>query len=976
MADPALQPQVEGIEGPPPPSPTLQEQQMSTSVPARPTGVRGRTASMTLALALVFSAVTSLSAQAPTAAAPAAQAPLPAGMTRGATVEGITEYTLANGLRVLLFPDQSKPTVTVNITYLVGSRHEGYGETGMAHLLEHLVFKGTPKHPNIPQELTEHGAFPNGTTWYDRTNYFETAPATDVNLDWALDLEADRMVNSFIAKKDLESEFTVVRNEFESGENSPFNVTFQRTLATAFEWHNYGKTTIGNRADLENVPIERLQAFYRKYYQPDNSILVVAGKFDVAKTLNLISTKFGPIPRPQRSLATGNLLFPTYTRDPAQDGEREVTVRRVGDTQILNAFYKTVAGTHADYAPLAVLSSILSRAPGGRLHTALVVPGHVANVGSNVMQFAEPGGIMVQASLRKEQSLDVARNTVIDVVEKLGANPPTDAEVQQAKTLLLRGIELSFTNSQNVALNLSEWASMGDWRMIFVNRDRIEAVKAEDVRRVATTYFKSDNRTIGKFVPTEKPDRVTIPVVVEAEFAKMTSEYKGRAAISEGEAFDPAPANIDSRTMRSVLPGGMKLALLPKETRGDVVSALITLRFGDERTLANRGTAARAMGPMLSMGTRSKTRQQIREGFEQLKSTANFNSSGNAIVVNVTSTRANLMPALALVAEVLREPVFPATEWEEMKRSQLAGMESQKSDPVSLTLTLFNQKLTPYPKGHPLATLAIDEQIEITRALTVDQIKGVYTELVGASHGDIAVSGDFDANAVRTWARATFDSWKSPKPFRRLERQFFDVAQFNESIETPDKANAFFFAGQNLRVRDDSPEWPALMMGNFVLGGGFLNSRLATRIRQRDGISYGVGSGMSAQQLDSVGQFTANAIYAPENILRLESAFGEEMGRILNEGITQAELDAAKSAMLQGREQNRSNDNFLVSTFSNQANTGRNMQFDAQLDARLRALTVEQVNAAIKKHISLSKISSVKAGDFKNKPATPLPTKP
>jgi len=234
------------------------------------------------------------------AVAPLAAQQLPQGVRTGASVEGITEYTLDNGLRVLLFPDPSKPTATINITYLVGSRHEGYGETGMAHLLEHMVFKGSPKHPNIPQELTEHGSRPNGTTWYDRTNYFETVPATDENITWALDLEADRMVNSFIAKKDLETEFSVVRNEFEMGENSPFNVLLERVMSTAFLWHNYGKSTIGARSDIEQVPIERLQAFYRKYYQPDNAILMVAGKIDEANTLRLVAEKFGPIPKPVR----------------------------------------------------------------------------------------------------------------------------------------------------------------------------------------------------------------------------------------------------------------------------------------------------------------------------------------------------------------------------------------------------------------------------------------------------------------------------------------------------------------------------------------------------------------------------------------------------------------------------------------------------------------------------------------------------
>src|SRR2546422_902037 len=209
-----------------------------------------------------------------------------------ASVEGITEYQLDNGLRVLLFPDSSQSKFTVNMTVLVGSRQEGYGETGMAHLLEHMVFKGTPKHAHVPKELQEHGAQFNGSTSDDRVNYFETLAATDENLEFAIDLEADRLVNSYIKKEDLESEMTVVRNEFERSENSPMSVLGKRISAVAYDWHNYGKPTIGNRSDIERVPVENLRAFYKKYYQPDNIILVVAGRFEETKALGLVQKYF------------------------------------------------------------------------------------------------------------------------------------------------------------------------------------------------------------------------------------------------------------------------------------------------------------------------------------------------------------------------------------------------------------------------------------------------------------------------------------------------------------------------------------------------------------------------------------------------------------------------------------------------------------------------------------------------------------
>src|SRR5678815_1112617 len=220
---------------------------------------------------------------------PALAQGLPAGLASVRTVEGVDEYRLDNGLQVLLIPDDSKPTTTVNLTYRVGSRDRNYGETGMAHLLEHMLFKGTPTHRNVWAEFEKRGLAANGSTSYDRTNYTAHFSANPGNLQWYLGWLADAMVNSFIARKDLDTEMTVVRNEMERGENQPDGVLLRETMATMFDWHNYGKSTIGARSDVENVDIPRLQAFYRQYYQPDNATLIVAGRFDTAAVLGRIA---------------------------------------------------------------------------------------------------------------------------------------------------------------------------------------------------------------------------------------------------------------------------------------------------------------------------------------------------------------------------------------------------------------------------------------------------------------------------------------------------------------------------------------------------------------------------------------------------------------------------------------------------------------------------------------------------------------
>src|SRR5262252_1424487 len=284
---------------------------------------------------------------------------LPSGVQKKSSAGGITEYEFPNGLRVLLYPNPANPKITVNVTYLVGSRHEGYGETGMAHLLEHLDFIETTNGRQIKNEIVSKGASWNGTTSFDRTNYFETVPATDENLKWALGLEADRMVNVKFTKQILDTEMTVVRNEFERGENSPQSILRERVEATAYLWHNYGKSTIGSKDDLEKVPVERLAAFYKKFYQPDNAVLVLTGRLDESKTLQAVAETMGKLPRPARTLDQ------TYTVEPAQDGMRYVELRRVGEGQEVIMAYHGPAAGHPDAAALAVLSGVMNGGGGG-----------------------------------------------------------------------------------------------------------------------------------------------------------------------------------------------------------------------------------------------------------------------------------------------------------------------------------------------------------------------------------------------------------------------------------------------------------------------------------------------------------------------------------------------------------------------------------------------------------------------------------
>jgi zinc protease len=906
----------------------------------------------------------------------AAAQSLPPGVQKGVSVEGITEYTFPNGLRVLLFPDPSNPKVTVNLTCLVGSRHEGYGETGMAHLLEHLLFIQTTTGRDIKKELTAHGASWNGTTSDDRTNYFETVTATDDNLRWALSLEADRLVRSKMEKALLDTEMTVVRNEFERGENSPVRVLEERVLSTAYLWHNYGKSTIGSRADIENVPIDRLAAFYRKYYQPDNAVLVVAGQFDEAKALGYVAETFGKIPRPERK------LDPTYTTEPPQDGERYVALRRVGDGQAVMVVYHTPAAAHPDSAALDVLAGILSGgggrggAPTGRLYKALVDNKKAVSVRMSSEQMHDPGVAVALAQLSKEQSLAEARRVLIETVEGLIKEPPTKEEVARAKTRLARAIEMRLANSQAVALNLTEWAAMGDWRLLFLNRDRIGKVTPDDVVRVARAYFLESNRTVGEFVPTPQPERAEIPAA--PDLVALLKDYKGGQNLAQGEAFDPTPANVEKRVVRSKLANGMKLVLLPRQTRGATVSAIVELHFGDEKSLAGQSATAQLAGSLLMRATRTKSRQQIQDEMDRLKARITVTGGGGGgggprggpatggvadASATLETTSDNLVGALRLAVELLREPAFPEAEFEQVRQQRIAALENSRSEPQTLAALEVQRRLSPFPRGDARYVGTIDEQIAELRKVTLDDVKTFHARFYAASNGEMVVAGQFEQAAARQAAAELLGGWTSALPYQRLVTPYKKTEAANLKIETPDKQNATFEAGVRIQMSDESPDYPALVLANYMFGGS-LGSRMPNRIRNVEGLSYGVSSRFTAPPRGDGALFAAAAISAPQNTPKVEASFQDELVRTLKGGFTADEVTAAKKAFDDQRRVARSQEQALLRNLATREQSGRTMKWDEDLDAKIQALTLDQINAAFRRYVDPAALTIVKAGDF------------
>jgi zinc protease len=872
--------------------------------------------------------------------------------------EGVSEWRLANGLRILLVPDRALPTVTVSIHYHMGTAVEGAGEAGLAHLFEHMLFKGTTTRNNLWAELHDHGAQMNGWTWVDSTQFYETLPASDANLDFALDLEADRMVHSRLLQGDLDKEFSVVRNEFEIGESSPLRVLRDAMLSAAYRFHGYGRPTLGNKSDIEKMPVEKLRDFYKRWYRPDNATLVIGGRFDDKHALAEAQKRFGALPRPLQPLPQ------RYTVEPVQDGEREVVVRRAGDVGIVGLIYHGVAASADDYAAEMALADILAHKATGRLQAALVDTGLAASVETAEWPWAGPGVLQLFARVRKEQSLERARDKMLAVVEKLG--DVHQEEVERFKRRFSKQSQLEIMDAAELSQDLGEWDVRGDWRLFYWLRDRVQQLDAAQVNAFARGHLKASNRTLGLFIPSAALDRA--PLAETPNVAPLVAGYARDDAAAEGEAVEASLPSIDARVQRRELKSGMKLLLLPKTTRGHAVRLVVDVPFASAAELRGRHGAVSLLPGMLLRGTRRLSRAALEDEWDKLQATVRHggdNVDDNEVRLTVTTTRDKLPAVIALVGEVLQHPAFSPVELESYRKEYLARTEELLQQPQTRMWTALWQRIVPqFPVGDVRRERSLEERIADARAVKASDLVAVQRQL-GAGAAVAAIVGDFDVAAAQRALDESFGAWKAPTPYRPLERPFAATTAATESIRLADKPMAILGLGQAMALRDDDPDYPALVLGTFVLGGG-MKSRLIERLREKEGLSYGTNAFVQADRREHRGLLVvAYAMCATANAERALRGLREELARLLRDGIPADELQAAKKSYRLQLEDSLASDDFVANALVDEAVVGRTLATWQARNQRIQALSPDDVKAALARHLTPSAQATVQVGDFK-----------
>jgi len=877
-------------------------------------------------------------------------------------VEGVKEYSLNNGLKVLLIPDASQSNMVVNIVYNVGSRNEGYGEKGMAHLLEHMLFKSTKNLGDIKKMLSDKGGNANGTTWLDRTNYYEVFPSNDENLKWSLEMEADRMINATILQTDLDKEFSVVRNEFEIGENNPDGVLQERILSTAYLWHNYGNSTIGSKEDIERVKADRLRVFYEKYYQPDNSTLIIAGKFDEQKALQYIGQYFGAIPKPKR------VLDKTYTIEPPQDGEKFVELKRAGDSKNVGALYHTVPFADKDFAAIDALGEILTSDPSGYLYKALVETQKVSSLYVWQPNVRDASFMYFGVAVPNDKDIKATQEIVRTELDKITTIKYTDQDVSRAKAKIIKQIEGVKNNTISYAINMTEIIGAGDFRLGFLYRDAVEKLTKEDIQRVAEKYFRNNNRTIGIFIPSKDEQRVKAVEYTDEQVVALTKDYKGKALEKEAAAFEASIKNLKQNFVEGKLSNGVKYGLIKKEIKGGKVQANFKFPVSNEKDLENKEDIGGILAQLLKTGTKTRTKEQIQDRLDQLKSSIYFNYSGQTLSVNVSTYQESFKEVMEILGDLLVNSTFPENELTKTISEYNTYLESSLNDPQSVAFTEISRQTTKYPKGSIFYTSTVQEQIDAFKKIKQTEIVDFYKNILGGNNGVGSVVGNLEAKSTAQILENTFGKWNSKSKYELAKPTYFETKVLDKDYITPDKENAVALGRISFKMTRSSADYPAFVMANEILGsGGFLSARIPMRLREKEGISYGAGSFIDVPITSDVAAWSYYAFLNPTKKSAVEAAAKEEIAKALKDGFTDEELKSNLKSWQNERKTRLGSDDMLMSLVNTYLQYGIPLEDYDDLENKVKALKVEEVNSVLKKHLSLDKMTSVYAGDFNKK---------
>jgi zinc protease len=893
------------------------------------------------------------------------------------TAGSIDEYTLqSNGLQVLLMPEHSSPTLTFMVTYRVGSKNEVTGTTGATHLLEHLMFKGSKNHTrekgnNVDQLLERTGARYNATTWLDRTNYYENMGSE--HLATAVGMEADRMRNLLLREVDRKPEMTVVRNEFERGENSPIRALYKEIYQTAFVAHPYHHSTIGHRSDIEKVSIEKLREFYNTFYWPNNATVTIIGDFEPARALELVKKSFGAYPHSPKPIPA------LYTEEPEQNGPRRTLVKRAGQLGVVAVAHKIPPATHADFAAVTLMSAILADGKNSRMYKAITNKNLSTGVDGEMGIFSDPSMHIVFAPLAPGAKHDEVEAIIVQEIERLKKDGVTEVELQAAVAKNAADAAFKLDGSFGIAGNINEFISAGDWTLFYGLDEATKRVTVADIQRVANKYLTEDHSTTGWFIPinaaTAAPAAGTAKSTAKTGFKDTLSDgpyYYRDPSLNAGmqtvlaAATEPSGGAASAATGTKIAPNakrskiaGVDVIAYPTGVK-DVVTVRASLPAGRAQGAGGNPAVATLTAMLLDQGTKAHDKFSIAEKLEAVGASINFRVGTDLLDISAKSLKKDAPLVLSLMAEQLRTPAFASEEFDKAKKQMAGGIKRSLENTDFRAADAFNRMT--YPVGHPSRGVAPEDMLTAIESATLADVLAFHQANYGPAAMTLVLVGDLDMPALQAEIVRSFAGWTGGKGVVRASKAAGPATASTQDVVMDGKTSVSVVMGQPSGLRYSDPDYQALRLATAILGSGF-TGRLMANVRDKEGLTYGVGANMQGDMVND-GDWRISATFAPGLLDKGIASTQRQLKLWFDAGATPAEISARKSNLIGSFKVDLATTGGMAGALLSAVNRGYDVNWLDEFPTRINALSEQQVNGAIKKYLKPENMMLVRAGTF------------
>lgn len=864
-----------------------------------------------------------------------------------AEAAGISSYRLSNGFKIILIPFPSASNTRVELLVKSGSKFEGYGETGMAHLLEHMLFKGAGQRQNIKDDLTKLGASYNGTTTSDRTNYFETVDPDPKKIDELIRLEADRFIRARFTAKDLATEMTVVRNELENSEREPTQLVMSALARNSFNWHGYARSTIGARSDIEATTFQALQAFHRKHYRPDNAALIISGSFDQGRVLALASALFDVAKNPSLAKPANH----TVDTPQAVTNRSELYLSKA--TTLVASAWKLPSLKQRDVHALDLAAAALCDPDWGSLRKELVLEKKLA-LSASCSASAEADYSRLVAFARAGQSANAEEISIAlnKHIEEAAARGVTQEQLERARLSELNAFERALDSHEVIANFVSDFEVAGDWRLFLWTRDVVKSVTLDEANQALKKWVVPTNRAevllrhADALPPLEFPKPTDGKTLVEGQ--------RWPSLFTSADAPPKSLLELSTATKRFALDGPRaQAALITRKSQGDKVWLMMENDYGTPASLVHRKTACDAASALMKFGGHGIDRDALASRMEKLQATWSLNLSGISLEV----PRQNLEEAFKTLFAVWINPELPVFEFERYKSAQIAAYEAAMRNPIRVADNKVRLRFDNYPDGHWSKPRSFEALIDEAKKLSYPDVQRCSNDFAHLAQTRMGVVGNVDVEAVKAlWAKTgatalvkkTFERVPSPSAPSAVEVTPIQVAM-------SDTSNAKVMGTAVLAINRKSPDFPALQLAVNAMGGNS-SSLIWRQLRETEGLAYSAGMFIATSSFDDRSTVQLFATSSSGNAEKALASLQSVLAKVLAEGFSPAQIKQAKDAWKEKRKTFLGVERGFASTLTDSLYDGYDFSEMAMFDDKISAVDHAQASRVIRQYIKPSSL--------------------